>query len=148
MSPEPASLIRRAPAFLLDQAVVILLVVPPVLTAGVPFDAVVSPGETRRAVFLALMAVAFLYHFTLELWTGQTVGKLALGLRTVRTDGSPLTLRASFLRNALRLVDGLGYWTVAVAVIVYRGDGKRIGDAVGDSLVVRADVTRTAGTRR
>ena len=147
MAPDPAPLRRRTPAFLLDQFAVVLLVVPPALAAGVPFEAVRSPGETRRVVFLALMVVAFLYHFTLELWTGQTVGKLALGLRAVRTDGSALTLRASFLRNALRLVDGLGYWTVAVAVIVYRGDGKRIGDAVGDSLVIRADVS-TAGTRR
>jgi len=137
MSPEPAPLVRRTPAFLLDQAAVTLLVVPPALAAGVPFDAVVSPGGTRRAVFLALMAVAFLYHFTLELWTGRTLGKLVFRLRTVQSDGSSLSLKGSFLRNALRLVDGLGYWTVAVAVIVYRGDGRRIGDAVGDSLVVR-----------
>jgi uncharacterized RDD family membrane protein YckC len=137
MSPDPARLTVRTPAFLLDQLVVTLLVVPPALAAGVPFEAVISPGETRRAVFLALMAVAFLYHFTLELWTGQTVGKRLFGLRTVQTDGSPLTVRGSFLRNALRLVDGLGYWTVAVAVILYRGDGKRIGDVVGNTLVVR-----------
>jgi uncharacterized RDD family membrane protein YckC len=137
MSPDPARLTVRTPAFLLDQLVVTLLVVPPALAAGVPFEAVISPGETRRAVFLVLMAVAFLYHFTLELWTGQTLGKRLLGLRTVQADGSPLTVRGSFLRNALRLVDGLGYWTVAVAVILYRGDGKRIGDVVGNTLVVR-----------
>jgi uncharacterized RDD family membrane protein YckC len=137
MSPDPAPLLRRTPAFLLDQFAVTLLVVPPVLVAGVPLGDVLSPGETRRAVFLALMAVAFLYHFTLELRTGRTVGKRLFGLRTVQADGSPLTVRGSFLRNALRLVDGLGYWTVAVAVILYRGDGKRIGDVVGDTLVVR-----------
>jgi len=37
MPPEPASLLRRTPAFLLDQAVVILLVIPPVLAVGTPF---------------------------------------------------------------------------------------------------------------
>lgn len=137
MSPSAARLAVRTPAFLVDQFVVILLVVPPVLAAGVPLDDIISSGETRRAVFLALMAVAFLYHFTLELQTGRTLGKRVFGLRTVQADGSPLTVRGSFLRNALRLIDGLGYWTVAVAVILYRGDGKRIGDAVGDTLVVR-----------
>ena len=137
MAPDPAPLRRRTPAFLLDQFAVVLLVVPPALAAGVPFGAVVSPGETRRVVFLALMAVAFLYHFSLELWTGRTPGKRVFGLRTVQADGSALSASGSFLRNALRLVDGLGYWTVAVVVILYRGDGKRIGDVVGDTLVVR-----------
>jgi uncharacterized RDD family membrane protein YckC len=137
MGPEPAALVRRTPAFLFDQFVVTLLVVPPVLAAGVPFGDVVAPGQTRQVVFLALMTVAFLYHFTLELRTGRTLGKRLLGLRTVQADGSPLTVKGSFLRNALRLIDGLGYWTVAVVVILYRGDGKRIGDVVGDTLVVR-----------
>ena len=111
--------------------------VPPALAAGVSFGAVVSPGETRRVVVLALMAVAFLYHFSLELWTGRTPGKRVFGLRAVQADGSALSVKGSLLRNALRLVDGLGYWTVAVAVILYRGDGRRIGDVVGDTLVVR-----------
>ena len=137
MAPESARLCRRTPAFLLDQAVVTVLVVPPALALGVPFDDIVSPGRTRQAVVLALMAVAFAYHFTLELRAGRTLGKHALGLRTVQADGGPLTAQGSFLRNALRLLDGLGYWTVAVAVILYRGDGMRIGDVVGDTLVVR-----------
>ncbi len=137
MAPDPAPLRRRTPAFLLDQFAVVLLVVPPALAAGVSFGAVVSPGETRRVVVLALMAVAFLYHFSLELWTGRTPGKRVFGLRAVQADGSALSVKGSLLRNALRLVDGLGYWTVAVAVILYRGDGRRIGDVVGDTLVVR-----------
>ena len=143
MDPQPARLRRRTPAFLFDQFVVVLLVVPAVLAAGVPAEAVVSPGRTRRLVALALMAVAFVYHLSLELRSGQTPGKRLLGLRTVQADGRSLTLRGSTLRNALRLVDGLGYWAVAVAVICYRGDGRRIGDVVGDTFVVRADQTRS-----
>jgi uncharacterized RDD family membrane protein YckC len=143
MGPEPARLRRRTPAFLFDQFVVVLLVVPAVLATGVSVEAVVSPGRTRWSVVLALMTVAFVYHFSLELRSGQTPGKRLLGLRTVQADGGSLTLRGSALRNALRLVDGLGYWTVAVAVICYRRDGRRIGDVVGDTLVVRADQARS-----
>lgn len=135
-APDPAPLLRRTPAFLLDQLVVVLLVVPPTLAAGVPFEAVVSPGQTRLTVVLVLMTVAFLYHLLLELWTGRTPGKRAFGLRVVQTDGTPPTARGVFLRNVLRLVDGLGYWTVAVAVILLRGDGRRLGDVAGDTLVV------------
>jgi uncharacterized RDD family membrane protein YckC len=136
--PVPASLVRRTPAFLVDQFAVLVLVVVPALLAGVEFEAITSPGQTRRVVFLILMAVAFVYHFSLELATGQTLGKLLFGLKVVRDDGRPLGVWGSFLRNALRLFDGLGYWSVAVAVILLRGDGKRIGDVVGQTLVVDA----------
>jgi len=138
VAPSPAPLTIRAPAFLLDQLVVVVLVVPPAITLGVEFDAIVSPGPTRQGVFVLLMAVAFVYHLLAEWRTGRTLGKHLFGLRVVAADGTPLGIRGSFLRNALRLIDGLGYWSVAVAVILYRGDGKRIGDVVGQTLVVRA----------
>lgn len=138
MAPEPASLVVRTPAFLLDQAVVSLLVVGPALLVGVPFAELLAPGRTRTVVFLLLMAVAFGYHFLAEWLTGRTLGKRLFGLRVVGDDGSRLGVRGSFVRNVLRLVDGLGYWTVAVVVIVYRGDGKRLGDVLGHTLVVAA----------
>ena len=83
------------------------------------------------------MGVAFVYHFLLEWLTDLTIGKRLLGLRVVADDGTPLGVRGSLLRNALRLIDGLLYWGVAVAIILLRGDGKRLGDVVGRTLVVR-----------
>lgn len=109
----------------------------PVVAGGVGPAELVAPGTLRRNVFLLLMGIAFVYHALLERWTGTTLGKRLFGLRVVLDDGARLTLSASVLRNALRLVDGLGYWSVAVAVILVRGDGKRLGDAVGGTLVVR-----------
>lgn len=137
--PQPAPLRVRTPAFLFDQAVVLLLGVGPTVAAGVPLADVLSPGTTRRNVFLLLMGIAFVYHFLLELRTGTTVGKRLFGLRVVSDDGGPLGVSGSFRRNALRLVDGLGYWSVAIAIILVRGDGKRLGDVVGHTLVVRED---------
>ncbi len=75
--------------------------VPAVLAAGVPAEAVVSPGRTPWSVVLALMTVAFLYQFSLELRSGQTPGKRLPGLWTVQADGGSLTLRGSALRSAL-----------------------------------------------
>lgn len=145
MAPDAAPLSIRTPAFLLDQLVVLLLVIPPALVNGVGFDELVSPGRTRTIVFLVLMAVAFGYHFLTEWLTGRTLGKQVFGLTVVADDGTPLGGRGSFLRNALRLIDGLGYWSVAVVVILYRGDGKRLGDVVGRTLVVRENWSRTDG---
>jgi uncharacterized RDD family membrane protein YckC len=116
---------------------VLLLGVGPVLALGTPLSAVVSPGRTRTLVFVLLMGIAFGYHLLLEWRWGRTPGKRLFGLRVVSGDGSELGFRGSVLRNALRLVDGLGYWSVAVVVILVRGDGRRLGDVAGDSLVVR-----------
>lgn len=133
----PAPLSARTPAFLVDQFVVLLLGVVPVVALGTPFTDVVTPGRTRSLVFVLLMGIAFGYHLLLEWQWGQTPGKRLFGLRVVAGDGGTLGFRGSFLRNALRLIDGLGYWSVAVAVILLRGDGRRLGDVVGDTLVVR-----------
>jgi len=136
MTPEPAPLPERTAAFLLDQLVVVLVVVLPSLALGASLGELVRPGRTRTFAFVAAMGVAFVYHFTLEWLTGQTIGKSILGLRVVAQDGTSLGFQGAFLRNALRLVDGLGYWSVAVVIILYRGDGKRLGDIVGQTLVV------------
>lgn len=132
----PAPLTRRIPAFLIDQLVVLLFVVPPALLGSVTVGELLSPGETRRVIFLVLMAVAFVYHFLFEWLTGQTVGKIVFGLEAVGSDRTDLTVFESLLRNALRGIDGLGAWGVAIIVILVRGDGKRIGDVAADSLVV------------
>lgn len=134
---QPAPLRVRTPAFLCDQIVVAVLGVTPAVAAGAPPVEIVSAGETRRNVFLLLMGIAFVYHFTLELQTGTTLGKRLFGLQVVSDDGGSLGASGSFLRNALRIVDGLGYWSVAVAIVLVRGDGKRLGDVVGQTLVVR-----------
>jgi uncharacterized RDD family membrane protein YckC len=139
MAPEPVPLPKRTAAFLLDQLVVVLVVVVPALALGASLSELVRPGQPRKVAFLAAMGVAFVYHFTLEWLTGQTIGKSILGLRVVADDGTTLGVGGSFLRNALRLIDGLGYWSVAVVIILYRGDGKRLGDIVGRTLVVETN---------
>ena len=136
--PEPAPLRERTPAFLFDQLVVLSLGVIPVLAAGTPPKALIEPGAVRRNVFFLLMAIAFVYHFLLEWQTGQTVGKRLFRLVVVSETGREIGLVSSLLRNALRLIDGLGYWSVAVIVIVATGSGKRLGDFAGRTLVVRA----------
>jgi uncharacterized RDD family membrane protein YckC len=128
--------------------VVLALGTGPAVGFGVPPAEIVSPGGTRRNVFLLLMGIAFVYHFALELVTGTTPGKRLFGLRVVSDDGDSLDALESFLRNALRLVDGLGYWSVAVAVILVRGDGKRLGDVVGHTLVVKEDDRPADKSRR
>ncbi|MFC6720791.1 RDD family protein [Halobacteriaceae archaeon SHR40] len=143
MTPQPAPLPRRTVAFLFDQFVVLCLGVLPALAAGVTFTELVAPGQVRTTVFLILCGIAFVYHLLFEWATDRTPGKRLFGLRVVTDDGASIGFRESFLRNALRAIDGLGYWGIAVAVILLRGDGKRLGDMAGHTLVVSADELST-----
>ena len=146
MTPQPAPLPRRTVAFLFDQFVVLCLGVLPALATGVTVSELVSPGRVRTTVFLILCGIAFVYHLLSEWLTDQTPGKVLFGLRVVTDEGASIGFRESFLRNALRAIDGLGYWSIAVAVILLRGDGKRLGDIVGHTLVVSAeDVSASSG---
>lgn len=139
--PTPAPLLVRTSAFLFDQLVVTLVAVLPALALGYRAELLTPPERTWA--FLAAMAVAFCYHLFAEWLAATTLGKRAFGLQVVADDGTTLSFVESFIRNALRLVDGLGYWSVAVVVIRFRGDGKRLGDWAGGTLVVRE--TRRGG---
>ncbi len=86
------------------------------------------------------------YYFAFEwLWDGQTPGKRALGLRVLHTDGSPLTLWGSLVRNLLRLFDFLPAFYAAGAVVALLGpNNRRVGDLVANTVVAREkhDATR------
>jgi len=92
----------------------------------------------------ALMAVgigwALYYYFACESGSGQTVGKRALNIRVVRTDGAPAGMREVGIRTVLRLVDGLFLYGVGlVAMLVTRERRGRLGDLAGGTMIVSAD---------
>jgi uncharacterized RDD family membrane protein YckC len=68
---------------------------------------------------------------------GKTPGKRALGLRVVMEDGRPVGLRASSVRNTLRLVEGLplSYIPAIVSILVTRSN-QRLGDLAAGTVVV------------
>ena len=91
----------------------------------------------------ALLASLFLLHFGyfafFEIrWNGQTPGKRKVGIRVVKDDGRPLSPAECIARNLLRIVDELpGLYAVGVLVALLNRRGKRLGDIVAGSLVVR-----------
>lgn len=69
---------------------------------------------------------------------GRTVGKMALGLRTVRDDAGPIGFRHAFIRGLLSFVEvWLSLGTIAVVVAIANAKGKRLGDYVAGTYVVR-----------
>lgn len=81
------------------------------------------------------------YFLLLEAILGATLGKLILGLRVVREDGSRIGFGASFVRNFLRIVDLVPFFIPYLlgAIMIWKSPAKqRYGDKVAKTLVVRA----------
>lgn len=103
----------------------------------------VVTGAGDFAVFaisgLAGFGLLFVYPVAFELVAGgRTPGKRWSSLRVICDDGSPVTFRASALRNVLRLVDiqpGM-YLVGAISIFVTRNN-QRLGDLAAGTLVVR-----------
>ncbi len=87
---------------------------------------------------LAALIVAFAYFAIMEGRFGQTLGKMALGIKVVGEDGSTIGTRAAILRTLMRIVDSIGSYVVAFVVALISGKNQRLGDMVAKTLVVRA----------
>jgi len=69
---------------------------------------------------------------------GKTVGKMAMGLRVVRDDGSPITFRAAAVRGVLRVLEANPVtYPVGVMAILLSRKAKRLGDMAAGTIVVR-----------
>lgn len=102
------SILKRFGALFLDgiiQALPIYAIFFVIIAASGAF----SGKEPNPLIFLAiyppLFAIPVLYEaLMLSTRNGQTIGKMALGLRVVRPDGSPISTGQAWGRAAMRLV--------------------------------------------
>ncbi|UOZ10082.1 RDD family protein [Amycolatopsis sp. WQ 127309] len=144
-----AKLASRALAMALDVVVqfALLLGAVFVLTLAVPAGDG-SLALTLFLVFLVLVMVGYPVLFE-TLSRGRSLGKMAVGLRVVRVDGGPIRFRHALTRGLAGFV--VDFWTLglfgAVAVIVSlcSSDGRRVGDFLAGTLVVRERVPESAG---
>jgi uncharacterized RDD family membrane protein YckC len=98
-------------------------------------------GDLAAFIVVACAGLALLvgYDVVFEVWGGgRTLGKRMSGLRVVRDTGAPVGLRASLIRNVLRLVEGFATMYVpAMISVLATTDNQRLGDLAGGTLVVR-----------
>jgi len=105
-------------------------------------------GETALAKNLSAWAIAGLglvtflfywgyYVFFEILWNGQTPGKRRTGIRVIRSDGTPITLSESLIRNLARIVDLLpAAYGVGILTMFIDKRSRRLGDLAAGTLVV------------
>ncbi|HUY28344.1 MAG TPA: RDD family protein [Candidatus Binataceae bacterium] len=98
-------------------------------------------GLIIAAFIVAHFAVEFGYFIVSEMLTnGRSLGKYIIGLRVVRRDGMPIDLRASIVRNLMRIVDLLPeYYVAGLVSMVLSPSGERLGDHVAGTIVIRLD---------
>ncbi len=92
-------------------------------------------------VLITLYFGELLYFSVFEaLLRGRTPGKRIMKLRVVARDAGPLTGSAIAVRNLLRLADMLpGGYVVGLVSMVLSPHGRRVGDVVAGTLVIRTD---------
>lgn len=131
----PARLGSRSVAFLLDlaaQAAALFLVF-------LALDALlqsVDDGMATAIVVVLVVVVLVGYPTAAEtFWHGRTLGKAAMGIRTVRLDGGTLRFRHAIVRW---LVGWVAEFATCLAVLVslLSPTGRRLGDLAAGTVVV------------
>lgn len=134
----PATLPLRMASGTLDILIVFALLALAVWLA--PWQLVGSDFALVQALVILIVVGAFVaIPVTLETVTqGRTVGKLALGLRTVRDDTGPIGFRHALIRGLTAWVEiWLTLGSVAVLTAATNDKAKRLGDLLAGTYVVR-----------
>jgi uncharacterized RDD family membrane protein YckC len=122
-------------------AVVIVIIF--ITTLGFRFGGVwESPWFAVFTLILYALGGFFLlwgYYIVFEIvWSGQTPGKRALGLRVIRENGYPLRPGDAVVRNLIRILDAPPLGAVVGSLVMLCNDrAKRIGDFAAGTIVVR-----------
>jgi uncharacterized RDD family membrane protein YckC len=119
----------------ITQAIVILIF-------GLASTAIgLGAADDLLAALGVLLAFVILwgYYIAFELlWSGQSPGKRAIGLRVVREGGRPITFVSSAIRNLIRIIDFLpALYGIGVLVMFVDQRSRRLGDLAGGTLVVK-----------
>jgi uncharacterized RDD family membrane protein YckC len=87
----------------------------------------------------SLLAVLVVYNVVFEVaGGGRTLGHRAAGLRVVTDSGAPVGLRASLIRNVIRIVElGFFFYLPAVVAVLVTRNNQRLGDLAAGTLVIR-----------
>ena len=86
------------------------------------------------------IVIAFLYYWLLEGAFGATLGKAIIGVRVGSQGGRRGGFRASAIRNAFRLVEGVPLYVPAFAVALFSKARRRIGDFAARTVVIEYDL--------
>ena len=130
----------RASAYAIDfliRLAVLLVAVIVVSLAGIAVGERVAEG----LILLSWFLLDWFYPVVFESGRrGATPGKRAMGLRVVQANGSPITVGQAVVRNFLRFIDGMPFFTYGfgMASCLASRRFQRLGDLAAGTVVVYA----------
>jgi uncharacterized RDD family membrane protein YckC len=136
-----AGLGTRMVSGLID-VVVTLLALFAVLMVFVVASLQTDEALLQVAVIGTFVTVLVVIPTTVETLTrGKSLGKLAMGLRTVRDDAGPITFQHAFVRSLIAVVEVYAFsGAPAFFSALINSRGKRLGDLAAGTYVVRERV--------
>jgi uncharacterized membrane protein SpoIIM required for sporulation/uncharacterized RDD family membrane protein YckC len=148
-----AGLGSRVYAALIDLVITTALMVGVIvglaLMSRSPIDTRARPNASSAWAVAVLVIMQFVvlwgYYLLFEgLADGQTPGKRLLRLRAVRDGGYSVGFSASAVRNLMRIIDLQPVFTYLVGItsVAVTKSGKRLGDIVAGTIVVREALIR------
>lgn len=144
-----ASVLLRAAAWLIDAfaIVMVMIALPLGLIAAIGTDRL-DPAMAEAALSVMVFLAFIVVPVGLETLThGRSLGKLALGLQVIRDDGGPVRLRHSAVRG---LIGFFELWLLAgglaFMVAMFNDRGKRVGDYLAGTYVVRINARPRSAT--
>ena len=137
----PAGLGSRMASGLIDLTVTVLTLVVVLIIYAV---AAVNTDDALAtvAVIGTVITVFLIIPTTIETLTrGKSLGKMAVGLRTVRDDAGPISFQHAFVRSLIGFVEIYAFTGVpAFFSMLLSSRGKRLGDYAAGTYVVRERV--------
>lgn len=132
-----AGLFSRFLAWVLDTLITVGIAVGVMIALSAAMFA--FPGFASALGFIVWFLVDWGYAIFLEsVWSGQTVGKRAMGLRVIQESGVRIGFLHAALRNLARPIDRLPFlYAVGGTAALFSESQQRLGDMLAGTIVVR-----------
>lgn len=131
----------RVVAEVLDLLVQIMALAAVSLVASLAASGGIDIGQTAAIVLTFVLTFLILvgYPIAMEtLWNGRTLGKAAMGVRVVTSEGGPIRFRHAAIRGIFGLVEiWIFLGSLAIVSILATRRDQRIGDLVAGTIVLR-----------
>lgn len=98
-----------------------------------------ASSSALRGWLTAMFFPILFYHLLFEIFfNGQSPGKMIMGIKVIKTDGSQLSIGACIIRWIFRILDvTLFFGGLAVLIIIINGNGQRLGDIAATTTVLK-----------
>lgn len=102
--------LKRLSAFLIDYVIVYLLLATIISVSRSAIDLENTTKAVQALVYLVLVIISIIYFVIVPIYVfrgdrvGQTIGKKLMGLKTIRVDGTEITILTLLIRTLFMLV--------------------------------------------